>query len=139
MSSAGCFKITFNLQSYSSEEWQRHLAKLCHTCKTIKPLRASHCRACNRCVLAYDHHCPYVQNCVGYYNRPWFSIFVTSMASLQYVTFYHGCYIFYKHGFRQYILYPGMIITGFFAIMATALVFGSVSYNQCSKRVVSNF
>jgi ribosomal protein L40E len=31
--------------------------KFCVTCNMHRPLRASHCRECNRCVLKWDHHC----------------------------------------------------------------------------------
>ncbi|XP_013072501.1 uncharacterized protein LOC106059420 isoform X1 [Biomphalaria glabrata] len=61
------------------DEWkqgQNPLSRLCHTCRTVKPIRAKHCRVCNRCVKEFDHHCPYIHNCVGYYNRVSFILFV---------------------------------------------------------------
>ncbi|KAG8460125.1 hypothetical protein KFE25_014270 [Diacronema lutheri] len=42
--------------------------QLCHTCHVVRPLRAKHCPICGRCVLRYDHHCPWVDNCVAYGN-----------------------------------------------------------------------
>lgn len=36
--------------------------QLCHTCHVVRPLRAKHCPICGRCVLRYDHHCPWVDN-----------------------------------------------------------------------------
>ncbi|KAF9820053.1 hypothetical protein IEO21_01715 [Rhodonia placenta] len=48
--------------------------RFCRTCEAYKPPRAHHCRQCKRHVLRYrltahtDHHCPWVNNCVGHFN-----------------------------------------------------------------------
>lgn len=49
----------------------------CHSCRSPKPLRSKHCRACNRCVAHFDHHCPWLGACIGLRNRGFFYCFVS--------------------------------------------------------------
>ncbi|CDP16097.1 unnamed protein product [Coffea canephora] len=50
--------------------------RYCQKCTLHKPPRAHHYCACNRCVLRMDHHCVWLNNCVGYANYKNFFIFV---------------------------------------------------------------
>jgi hypothetical protein len=50
--------------------------RFCKSCNIFKPPRSHHCSACRRCVLKMDHHCPWINNCVGYDNYGHFLRFV---------------------------------------------------------------
>jgi len=54
----------------------------CPTCKVVRPPRASHCRDCDSCVMQFDHHCPFVNNCIGQRNYAFFVGFLVSTGCL---------------------------------------------------------
>jgi len=72
------------LESFASESGSSDAAvdntklPLCHSCHIARPHRSKHCRVLNRCVLLFDHHCPFVGTTIGLYNYKYFYAFVWS-------------------------------------------------------------
>ncbi|XP_066058796.1 palmitoyltransferase ZDHHC15 isoform X3 [Chamaea fasciata] len=50
--------------------------RFCDRCQLIKPDRCHHCSVCAMCVLKMDHHCPWVNNCIGFSNYKFFLLFL---------------------------------------------------------------
>lgn len=54
--------------------WPEH--RHCSTCDLPRPPRAKHCPACGFCVARFDHHCLWLNGCVGGANLRWFLLFL---------------------------------------------------------------
>ena len=50
--------------------------KLCSTCHFFRGINVSHCKKCDNCVENFDHHCPWLGNCIGKNNYRYFFIFL---------------------------------------------------------------
>jgi len=85
----------------------------CKKCQMRRPPRCHHCSHCNRCVLQMDHHCIWINNCIGYNNYRtfiltlvylvvgcWFAImmlFTPFYATIEHNIAEHGIKFLYKN------------------------------------------
>jgi len=53
---------------------------ICPDCVVRRPARSRHCQCCDRCVEKFDHHCPWLSNCVGARNLGLFYLFLACTA-----------------------------------------------------------
>ena len=60
-------------------QYPQYIAALnvCPRCGLPKPPRTHHCSDCNKCYFRFDHHCPYIGNCVALKNMKAFMLFLT--------------------------------------------------------------
>ena len=64
-----------------------HPNDICPRCKILTTPRSHHCNICDQCVQNWDHHCPWINNCVGLRNHGAFFL------HLLFVTLLFGLYI----------------------------------------------
>ena len=67
--SPGYVPIPFNPIVPNSSNYSVNSHEFCKKCNNKRPERSHHCKICKKCTLKMDHHCPWVFNCVGYYNQ----------------------------------------------------------------------
>lgn len=69
--------------------------QVCVVCRARRKMRSHHCKECGRCVDRLDHHCPWIDNCVGIGNQRSFYCFIVMLLATI-CSFYYiiGYYMF---------------------------------------------
>ncbi|ETW36236.1 LOW QUALITY PROTEIN: hypothetical protein PFTANZ_03043 [Plasmodium falciparum Tanzania (2000708)] len=75
------WKVDPNIGRIKEREKTGELRYCIHE-KKYKPDRSHYCRAIEKNVLKMDHYCPWVANCVGFYNYKFFFLFYANICCL---------------------------------------------------------
>mmetsp|Transcript_129542 Transcript_129542/g.242351 ORF Transcript_129542/g.242351 Transcript_129542/m.242351 type:complete len:741 (+) Transcript_129542:75-2297(+) len=85
--------------------------QVCVVCRARREMRSHHCKECGRCVQRLDHHCPWIDNCVGLGNqRSFYGFIVFLFITICYLYYVVGVYIAdvivpdWSHGFVPVML-----------------------------------
>ncbi|XP_072373989.1 palmitoyltransferase ZDHHC7 [Scyliorhinus torazame] len=116
----------------------------CPKCCSIKPERAHHCSICKRCIRKMDHHCPWVNNCVGENNQKFFVLFTLYIALISVHALILCCFQFYFCIREQWsecsgfsppvtvILIIFLCLEGVLFVTFTSVMFGTQLHSICN-------
>jgi palmitoyltransferase len=104
----------------------------CAKCHSHRPKRAHHCRYCQRCVLVFDHHCPWVNNCVGWANMKYFMLLLfysSILGAAICFSFFLRCYQVVWSNPEEVTLFTKLVLVGLLMTWSS-FAFGVVSLAQ---------
>ncbi|TRY81581.1 hypothetical protein DNTS_012091 [Danionella cerebrum] len=100
--------------------------KVCPVCSLVRPARAGHCRICGMCVLRLDHHCVWINSCVGQANH---RQFILTLLLFLLTSFYGISLVLRSICPRQSLLTAMFYCPGVYGQYSTALCFTCVWYS----------
>ena len=100
--------------------------QLCPDCDTIRTSRSRHCSVCGHCVERFDHHCPWINNCVGIRNHNLFYFYIVFQTLLVTVTIGESCMALFRF-FTQQGQYRNEIF-GFDDVIPSGLLESKIFY-----------
>ena len=65
-----------NLTWLEMVENKMNINEYCPYCRIKRTRRIKHCHICKKCIKGFDHHCNWIDNCVGENNKKRFLVFV---------------------------------------------------------------
>ena len=77
-SDPGFLEAQDNLTWLQMVENKVYINEYCPYCRVKKTNTVKHCHVCKKCVKGFDHHCNWIDNCVGENNKLLFLIFVST-------------------------------------------------------------
>ena len=102
--------------------------RACRICIIEQPLRSKHCIDCDRCVTIYDHHCPWLDNCIGEKNRLffWWYLFFECILLASSVVYLGNSVSktsqFWPWAFQNFLTVLSIVVCSFFELLVTFLL-----------------
>ncbi|XP_053187606.1 palmitoyltransferase ZDHHC23-A-like [Scomber japonicus] len=103
-------------------KWSR-----CPVCKIMRPPRAGHCRTCRSCVHRLDHHCIWINSCVGLANH---RSFVLTLSVFVLTSLYGISLVLCSLCPRPYLMTALFYCPGVYSQSSTALCFTCAWYSS---------
>ncbi|KAM3601929.1 uncharacterized protein V6R79_021464 [Siganus canaliculatus] len=98
----------------------------CPVCKIMRPPRSGHCRTCGCCVQRLDHHCIWINSCVGQANHRSFLLTLSVFVS---TSLYGISLVLWSLCPRQYLMTALFYCPAVYSQSSTALCFTCAWYS----------
>jgi len=117
-------EYNITLESFANDEGSNIHDEnlLCHSCRIAKPLRSKHCRIKNRCILLFDHYCPFVGNTVGLYNYKYFFLFLVCFTVNEIIFIYSWILHVYRGDRFEIWIFLSSVYFSLYILMTTGLL-----------------
>ncbi|KAJ0022919.1 hypothetical protein NQD34_015053 [Periophthalmus magnuspinnatus] len=106
---------------------ESHRKNWCPVCKVVRPSRAGHCRICGVCVLRLDHHCVWINSCVGQANH---LSFLLTLILFLLTSVYGICLVLQSVCPKQHIFTALLYCPGVYSEFSAALCFTCAWYSS---------
>lgn len=128
-------KVTY-MNDFSEIDFSLSRLGFCKKCDLYRPPRCHHCSVCQKCILRFEHHCPFIGNCVGYRNQKSFILFLFySACALMFLLIESVLYLEIENNLVSVtvtLIISGLLIfVGGFAVSQISMVLQNVTTLEC--------
>ena len=83
----GSLKMETSSKENKSDSISSYNKSYCTRCNFNRNDQVGHCTICKSCILKRDHHCFWVDNCIGYFNHKIFILYLLCLLILAFYSF----------------------------------------------------
>lgn len=133
----------------ADEEGSDEELKYCWVCQTEVHVQSMHCKYCDKCVSHFDHHCMWLNTCIGaenyetFFKSVWALTLLTSLHLIALIVYYIGYFTkqwgvrersdWMKEGAPEIIMGINLGV-GVFIFVVVAMVVQLLMFHQALKR-----
>eukprot|EP01090_Pellita_catalonica_P023268 TRINITY_DN9473_c0_g2_i1.p1 TRINITY_DN9473_c0_g2~~TRINITY_DN9473_c0_g2_i1.p1 ORF type:complete len:337 (-),score=51.17 TRINITY_DN9473_c0_g2_i1:58-1068(-) len=130
--------IEFGIDSTPLNKTKRNEITYCFRCEIQRPPQSHHCRICGRCVAFMDHHCPYINNCVGKENIKAFSlVMIYGAITASLYTLFFTARLLYKIAHNEIASIPSIfLLAGDVAFLFFLLTTTTIGYYTFKSMII---
>jgi hypothetical protein len=116
------------------ETEEQSIEDFCINCQIVQHLNTVHCLICNKCIEGFDHHCFWINRCIGAKNKNYFYHLICGMEIHVFINFMICVismpriknenieYLFYNDFFRLILIAINTLIFVFSSIIICPLI-----------------